>query len=100
MEPDNPMGPDGFEFVEYTAPDPEQLRSLFDRMGFPAVARHRSKNVTLHRQADINFIMGLRMSLATSVQANRRQTRPRFRRAIRLNCGFDITDRQCRGFRS
>jgi 4-hydroxyphenylpyruvate dioxygenase len=57
MEPDNPMGTDGFEFVEYTAPDPEQLRSLFDRMGFPAVARHRSKNVTLHRQADINFII-------------------------------------------
>ena len=57
MEPDNPMGTDGFEFVEYTAPDPEQLRRLFDLMGFPAVARHRSKNVTLHRQGDINFII-------------------------------------------
>jgi 4-hydroxyphenylpyruvate dioxygenase len=53
----NPMGTDGFEFVEYTAPDPELLRRLFDRMGFPAVARHRSKNVTLHRQGDINFII-------------------------------------------
>jgi 4-hydroxyphenylpyruvate dioxygenase len=57
MQPDNPMGTDGFEFVEYTAPDPEQLRHLFDRMGFPAVARHRSKNVTLHRQGDVNFII-------------------------------------------
>ncbi len=55
--PTNPMGTDGFEFVEYTAPDPEQLRRLFERMGFPAVARHRSKNVTLHRQGDINFII-------------------------------------------
>jgi len=53
----NPMGTDGFEFVEYTAPGPELLRRLFDTMGFPAVARHRSKNVTLHRQGDINFII-------------------------------------------
>jgi 4-hydroxyphenylpyruvate dioxygenase len=54
---ENPMGTDGFEFVEYTAEDPEQLRGLFGRMGFPVVARHRSKNVTLHRQGDINFII-------------------------------------------
>ncbi len=51
------MGTDGFEFVEYTAPDPELLRRLFARMGFPVSARHRSKNVTLHRQGDINFII-------------------------------------------
>ena len=57
MKTDNPMGTDGFEFVEYTAPDPELLRRLFDQMGFPATARHRSKNVTLHRQGDINFII-------------------------------------------
>ena len=54
---ENPMGTDGFEFVEYTAPDPELLRSLFERMGFPVTARHRSKNVTLHRQGDVNFII-------------------------------------------
>jgi 4-hydroxyphenylpyruvate dioxygenase len=53
----NPMGTDGFEFVEYAAPEPDLLRSLFERMGFPVVARHRSKNVTLHRQGDINFII-------------------------------------------
>ncbi|HWK76010.1 MAG TPA: 4-hydroxyphenylpyruvate dioxygenase [Povalibacter sp.] len=53
----NPMGTDGFEFVEYTAPDPELLRVLFERLGFPVTARHRSKNVTLHRQGDINFIV-------------------------------------------
>ena len=53
----NPMGTDGFEFVEYTAPDPELLRTLFDRLGFPATARHRSKNVTLHQQGGINFII-------------------------------------------
>jgi 4-hydroxyphenylpyruvate dioxygenase len=53
----NPMQTDGFEFVEYAAPDPELLRRLFDKMGLPAVARHRSKNVTLHRQGDIHFII-------------------------------------------
>ena len=53
----NPVGTDGFEFVEYTAPDPELLRTLFQRLGFPATARHRSKNVTLHNQGDINFII-------------------------------------------
>jgi 4-hydroxyphenylpyruvate dioxygenase len=51
------MGTDGFEFVEYTAPDPQLLRNLFERLGFPVVARHRSKNVTLHSQGDINFII-------------------------------------------
>jgi 4-hydroxyphenylpyruvate dioxygenase len=51
------MGTDGFEFVEYTAPDPQLLRGLFERLGFPIVARHRSKNVTLHSQGDINFII-------------------------------------------
>jgi 4-hydroxyphenylpyruvate dioxygenase len=53
----NPMGTDGFEFVEYTAPDPTELRLLFEKMGFPAIAQHRSRNVTLHRQGDINFII-------------------------------------------
>jgi len=54
---ENPAGTDGFEFVEYTATDPELLRTLFERLGFPVTARHRSKNVTLHRQGDINFII-------------------------------------------
>src|SRR5512139_2761995 len=54
---ENPMGTDGFEFVEYAAPDPQLLRDLFTKMGFPVVARHRRKNVTLHRQGDINFII-------------------------------------------
>ena len=54
---ENPMGTDGFEFVEYTAPDIELLRSLFTKMGFPEVARHKSKNVTLHKQGDCNFVI-------------------------------------------
>jgi 4-hydroxyphenylpyruvate dioxygenase len=54
---ENPMGTDGFEFIEYTAPEPEKLGAIFERMGFEAVARHRSKKVTLYRQGDINFIV-------------------------------------------
>jgi 4-hydroxyphenylpyruvate dioxygenase len=54
---DNPMGTDGFEFVEYTGPDPQALAALFERMGFVAAARHRSKNVTLYQQGDVNFIL-------------------------------------------
>jgi 4-hydroxyphenylpyruvate dioxygenase len=53
----NPMGTDGFEFVEYTAPDTRALGRLFEAMGFSAVARHRSKDVLLYRQGDINFIV-------------------------------------------
>jgi len=56
-DPVNPMGTDGFEFVEYTAPDPEQLKRLFEQLGFAAVARHRSKSVTLYRQGEVNFIV-------------------------------------------
>ncbi len=54
---DNPMGTDGFEFVEYTAPNPELLGSLFEQLGFAAVARHRSKDVVLYRQGRVNFIV-------------------------------------------
>ena len=56
----NPLGTDGFEFVEFTAPDKkgiEQLHALFSLLGFTAVARHRSKDVTLFRQGDVNFLV-------------------------------------------
>jgi 4-hydroxyphenylpyruvate dioxygenase len=55
--PENPMGTDGFEFVEYTAPNPELLGELFEQMGFTAVARHRSKDVILYRQGRVNFVV-------------------------------------------
>jgi 4-hydroxyphenylpyruvate dioxygenase len=54
---DNPMGTDGFEFIEYAAPDPKAMGDLFERMGFKPVARHRHKDVTLYRQGGINFII-------------------------------------------
>lgn len=54
---DNPMGTDGFEFIEYAAPDPKAMGELFERMGFVAVAKHRRKNVVLYRQGEINFLI-------------------------------------------
>jgi 4-hydroxyphenylpyruvate dioxygenase len=54
---DNPMGTDGFEFIEYAAPDPVALGRLFESMGFVAIARHRHKDVTLYRQGGVNFII-------------------------------------------
>ena len=54
---DNPMGLEGFEFVEFASPTPGVLEPVFHTLGFEAVARHRSKKVTLYRQGDINFIL-------------------------------------------
>ncbi|MEM8815442.1 MAG: 4-hydroxyphenylpyruvate dioxygenase [Pseudomonadota bacterium] len=53
----NPMGLDGFEFVEFAAPDPAVIEKTFDLLGFTRVAKHRSKDVTLYRQGGINFIL-------------------------------------------
>ena len=56
----NPLGCDGFEFVEYTAADDagiEALKQLFSGLGFAEVAQHKSKRVWLFKQGDINFIV-------------------------------------------
>ena len=53
---DNPLGLDGFEFVEFGAPEKGLLEPVFTRMGFVCVARHRSKDVQLWRQGGINLI--------------------------------------------
>ena len=54
---DNPMGLMGFEFVEFASPTPGLLEPVFEAMGFSRIATHRSKQVTLYRQGDINFIV-------------------------------------------
>ncbi len=60
IEQHNPIGTDGFEFVEFTAPNAEgieQLRTLFTQMGFTETAKHRSKEVWLFQQHDINIVL-------------------------------------------
>jgi 4-hydroxyphenylpyruvate dioxygenase len=54
---ENPMGTDGFEFVEFCHTDPSRLDALFTGLGFKKVASHKSKNVSLYRQGRINFIL-------------------------------------------
>ena len=54
---EDPMGLMGFEFVEFASPTPNTLEPFFEKLGFELVARHRSKDVVLYRQGDINFII-------------------------------------------
>ena len=53
---ENPLGLDGFEFIEFCAPEPGLLEPVFASMGFARIACHRSKAVELWRQGDINLI--------------------------------------------
>ena len=61
---DNPAGTDGFEFVEFAHPEPEKLAGLFTKMGYAAVARHKTKAITVWRQGDVNYVVqrGARLS--------------------------------------
>ena len=54
---DNPMGLCGFEFVEFASPESGSLERVFEQLGFTHVANHRSKDVRLYRQGEINFIV-------------------------------------------
>lgn len=56
---ENPMGIDGFEFVEFAAPagEGEQLHALFQRMGFTAVLKHKRRPITVYRQNAVNFVV-------------------------------------------
>ncbi|MBO0755122.1 MAG: 4-hydroxyphenylpyruvate dioxygenase [Bradyrhizobiaceae bacterium] len=53
----NPIGTDGFEFVEFAHSEPEQLATLFEQMGFARVAKHKSKAISVYRQGDINYVL-------------------------------------------
>ena len=57
ITPDNPAGTDGFEFVEFSHPDPQALRDLFARMGYAHVATHKTKAVELWQQGDISYLI-------------------------------------------
>ena len=53
----NPVGTDGFEFVEFAHPDPTELEALFARMGYVEVATHKTKAISVWRQGDINYLV-------------------------------------------
>ena len=56
---DNPLGIDGFEFVEFAAPQGqgELLHDTFRRMGFTAALHHKTRAITLYRQGGVNFLV-------------------------------------------
>jgi 4-hydroxyphenylpyruvate dioxygenase len=54
---ENPIGTNGFEFVEFAAKDSEPLKKLFHSLGFVATARHKSRDITLYSQGDIVFLI-------------------------------------------
>ncbi len=54
---ENPAGTDGFEFVEFAHPQPQELRDLFARMGYALTARHKTKAVELWQQGDITYVL-------------------------------------------
>ena len=54
---ENPMGIDGFEFVEFASPEPAKLHAYFKQMGFSAVMRHKTRPITVYRQGTVNFLI-------------------------------------------
>ena len=62
MPHENPLGLDGFEFVEFTSPDPEALGDLFRRLGFAHRSDHKAKRVRRYAQGDINFLLNMEAS--------------------------------------
>ncbi|MBD8532920.1 MULTISPECIES: 4-hydroxyphenylpyruvate dioxygenase [unclassified Massilia] len=53
----NPLGIAGIEFIEYATTEPLAFGALIEQMGFVAIARHRSREVTLYRQGDMNIVV-------------------------------------------
>ena len=53
---ENPLGTDGFAFVEYTG-EPEKLDKLFRDFGVTPIAKHKKRDVTLYRQGSVNFLL-------------------------------------------
>ena len=54
---DNPMNLDGFQYIEFCSLEKGPLESVFEMLGFVQIARHRSKDVNLWRQGDIDLII-------------------------------------------
>jgi len=63
-EPSNPLGIDGIEFIEYATSQPQSFGALLEKMGFAAVARHRSREVTLYRQGTMNLIVNTHQAVS------------------------------------
>ncbi len=56
-EPQNPIGMDGIEYIEFTTSKPQALGGILERLGFRLIARHRSREVELYRQGSMNLVI-------------------------------------------
>lgn len=53
----NPMGLDGFEFCEFTAPDLDRMAAQLEQFGFVAASKHRTRDVVRYKQGRINLLL-------------------------------------------
>lgn len=56
-EPQNPIGMDGIEYIEFATSKPQALGGVLERLGFRLVARHRSREIELYRQGSMNLVV-------------------------------------------
>jgi 4-hydroxyphenylpyruvate dioxygenase len=68
-EAPNPLGLDGIEYIEYTTTQPQALGQVLENLGFRPVARHRSREVTLYRQGEMNVVINAHLGVVRGTQA-------------------------------
>ncbi len=68
-EAPNPLGMDGIEYVEYSTNQPQALGHVLETMGFRAVARHRSREVLLYRQGEMNVVVNAHAGVLRATSA-------------------------------
>ncbi|MCK0143806.1 4-hydroxyphenylpyruvate dioxygenase [Aliiroseovarius sp. F20344] len=56
---ENPAGTDGFEFVEFAHPEPQELRDIFTKMGFAHVGNHKTRKIELWQQGDVSYLLNI-----------------------------------------
>ena len=66
----NPIGVDGIEYVEYITLEPQSFGAALTRLGFAAVARHRSREIVLYPVGGTNVIVNADLSVAGSADEN------------------------------
>jgi 4-hydroxyphenylpyruvate dioxygenase len=57
MTPENPLCLDGFEFAEFTSPDPDAMKALIEQLGFTAYSVHPAKDVVRYKQGHVNLLI-------------------------------------------
>src|SRR3954471_4387658 len=65
-QPHNPLGMEGIEFIEYATSQPQAFGALLEQLGFAAVARHRSREVTVYRQGAMNLVVNSHGAMGAS----------------------------------